>query len=85
MSKDSATGEVIKFYPKNAAEKIDNVLEQAVGVFDRAIIIGYDKNGDFDVRASLNFVQMDIIYALDLFKHRLLNGRGDKVNSHITE
>lgn len=66
--------EIIKLYPKNAAGKIDNVLEQAIGELDRAIIIGYGKDGSFDVRASLNFVQRDIIYALDLFKHRLLNG-----------
>lgn len=67
-------GDIVKFYPNNAAEKIDNVLEQAIGQYDKAIIIGYDKNGHFDVRASLNFIQMDIIYAVDLFKHRLLNG-----------
>ena len=40
---------VIKFYPKNAAENPDNVLEQAVGAYDEVLIIGWDKNDELIV------------------------------------
>lgn len=73
-------GDIVKFYSSNAAEKIDNVLEQAIGQYERAIIIGYDKDGYFDVRASLNFKQKEIVYAIDLFKHRLFNGDYNETN-----
>lgn len=66
--------EVVKFYPKNAAQNPDAVLEQAVGVYDQVFVIGYDKDGSFDARASLNFPMRDIFFALDTFKFKVLNG-----------
>lgn len=33
-------GGVVKFYPPNAAEQADNVLEQAMGVYSDVLIIG---------------------------------------------
>ena len=33
---------VVKFYPADAAKVADNVLEQAIGVYDEVLIIGYD-------------------------------------------
>lgn len=66
--------EVIKFYPANAAKNPDAVLEQAVGVYDQAFIIGYDKEGKLEVRASLNFEMRDIFFAMEAFKHKVLSG-----------
>jgi hypothetical protein len=68
------TDNVVKFYPKDAAKNPDAVLEQAVGVYDKVFIIGYDKDGTLDVRASFNFKMRDIFFALDAFKFMVLNG-----------
>lgn len=66
--------EVVKFYPSNAAKNPDMVLEQAAGVYDQVFVIGYDKHGALEVRASLNFTMRDIFFAMDAFKFRVLNG-----------
>ena len=66
--------EVIKFYPANAAKNPDAVLEQAVGVYDQVFVLGYDKDGELEVRASLNFKMREIFFAMDAFKHKVLNG-----------
>lgn len=65
---------VVKFYPKGAAANPDVVLEQAVGVYDQVFVIGHNKDGKMDVRASLNFKMRDIFFALDAFKFKVLNG-----------
>lgn len=36
-------GDVLKFYPKDAAMKADNVLEQAIGEYEDVLILGYDR------------------------------------------
>lgn len=69
--------EIVKFYPKGAAINPDNVLEQAVGVYDQVFIIGYDKDGTLSVRSSLNFKLREIFFALDAFKFKVLNGDYD--------
>lgn len=65
---------VVKFYPKDAAKNPDAVLEQAIGAYDQVCIIGYDKDGQLDVRASLNFKMREIFFALDAFKWKVMNG-----------
>jgi hypothetical protein len=69
---------VVKFYPKDAAKNPDNVLERAVGVYDQVFVIGYDKDGKLDVRASLNFKMKDIFFAMEAFKHKVLRGDYDE-------
>lgn len=66
--------EVVKFYPRGAAKNPDAVLEQAVGDYTQVFIIGYNKDGELDVRASLNFEMRDIFFAIDAFKFKVLNG-----------
>lgn len=65
--------DIIKFYPRGAAKNPDNVLEQAVGCYDQVFIIGYDKKGSLDVRASTNFTVADILLVLEEFKFKLLH------------
>lgn len=72
--------EVVKFYPANAAKNPDNVLELAVGVYEQVAVIGYDKNGKLDVRASLNFSCEEICFALDTFKFKVLRGDYEAVD-----
>ena len=69
--------DVVKFYPKDAAKNPDNVLEQAVGVYDQVFVIGYDKDGQLDVRSSTNFQVREIFFALEAFKFKVLNGDYD--------
>ena len=66
--------EVVKFYSKDAAKNPDAVLEQAIGVYDQVFVIGHDKDGALEVRASLNFTMRDIFFAMDAFKFKVLNG-----------
>lgn len=67
--------EVVKFYPKNAADKADNVLEQAVGCYQDVLILGYDHEGNADYRGTTYFSDGgNVLWLLEKFKHLLLNG-----------
>ena len=66
--------DIVKFYPKDAAKNPDAVLEQAVGVYDQVFVIGYNKDGDLDVRGTSNFTLKEVFFALDAFKFMVLNG-----------
>ena len=67
--------DVVKFYPIDAAKDPDNVLEQAIGQYKSMIIIGWDNDGDFDARATLNLKDGgDLLWLVELFKFKLLNG-----------
>lgn len=68
------TSNIVKLYPHNAALNPDVVLEQAAGVYDEVLVIGYDKNGQLDARASLNFDMKSIFFALEAFRHQVLSG-----------
>ena len=68
------TNNIVKFYPKNAAANPDAVLEQAAGVYNEVLVLGYTKDGELDVRASLNFSMKSILFALESFKHQVLSG-----------
>jgi hypothetical protein len=75
--------EVVKFYPKNAAKDADNVLEQAVGQYSDVLIIGYDKEGNFDARATLGLVDGgDMLWLIETLKFKLL--RGDYMKDNET-
>ena len=65
---------VIKFYPRDAAQNPDAVLEQSIGVYDEAVIIGHNKDGELEVRSSTNWTTAEILFALESFKVRMLNG-----------
>ena len=67
-------GKIIKFYPHNAAKDPDAVLEQAIGEYESVFIIGYDKEGNMSPRASLNLDGYELLFLLELFKHKWLNG-----------
>jgi len=67
--------EVVKFYPADAAKNADNVLEQAIGVYDQVIILGWDKDGNLDARATLGMKGGgDVLWLLETFKHKLIRG-----------
>jgi len=66
---------VTKFYPANAAISADNVLEQAMGRYSEVLIIGWDKDGEFDARATLGLKDGgDALWLVEAFKHKLMSG-----------
>jgi hypothetical protein len=65
---------VIKFYPKGSAENPDNVLEQAVGVYQDVLVLGWDKDDVMDCRASLGFTHEQVLWIITKFQLKLMNG-----------
>jgi hypothetical protein len=66
---------VVKFYPKDAAKNADNVLEQAMGQYDKVLVIGWDTDGNFDARATLGFKDgAECLWLVEVFKHKLMSG-----------
>lgn len=77
---------VVKFYPMNAAKNPDNVLEQAIGKYKSVLIIGVDKEGLMDARASIGQRIADILFLMEQFKHNLLSGTyGDPLLDEVEE
>jgi len=71
----SKNGEVVKFYPKDAAKSADNVLEQAMGQYDQVLVIGWNRDGDFDARATLGLKDgAECLWLIEVFKHKLMSG-----------
>jgi hypothetical protein len=65
---------IVKFYSLRAALAPDVVLEHAAGVYEEVLVIGYNKAGELEVRASLNFDMKSIFFALEAFKHQVMSG-----------
>lgn len=63
---------VQKLYPANAAENPDNVLEQAVGVYEKVLVLGFDREGALDCRGSLNLTDDQAVFLVEAFKHQVL-------------
>ena len=68
------TAEIQKFYPADAAKNPDNVLELASGVYETVLILGFDKDGDIDCRASTNLTDRDALWLIEKFKSNMLSG-----------
>lgn len=67
-------GEVVKIYPEGSARNPDAVLEQAVGEYESVFIVGWDKEGNMNVRSSTNMEAKDILWLIEVFKKKMLNG-----------
>ena len=59
---------------RDPAKDPDVVLEKAKGVYESVLIVGYDKDGVLDVRGSTNQDAKSILFMLEQFKSKLLNG-----------
>lgn len=65
--------EVIKFYPSNAADNPDAVLEQAIGELSSVLILGWAKDGSIDIRCSSNQTRRaDILWLMEVARHSLI-------------
>jgi ethanolamine utilization cobalamin adenosyltransferase len=65
---------IIKFPTKNAAVNPDVVLEEAMGKLNSVILIGWNKDGTLDFRASLDLTHAHVLWLMQVAQHKLLNG-----------
>lgn len=65
---------IVKLTSVSTASNPDVVLESAKGEYTKLVILGFNADGWFDPRASLNASSQDILWMLELFKHKLLDG-----------
>lgn len=63
---------VIKLYPKNAALNPDCVLEQAIGSYNEIVLVGYNKSGNLEARASTNIKRKDMLWMIEQLKILIL-------------
>ena len=52
---------VKKFYPANAAENADFVLEQCLGAFEDVVVLGLDQDGGFEIRTTTTLTDAEVI------------------------
>lgn len=65
---------IINLFQKEPAENPDVVLEQAIGNYESVVVIGWNKEGLLDPRASLNIDHKEINWLISKFQQKLLNG-----------
>lgn len=68
---------IISLHTSNDVIGADIVVEEAIGVYENVVIIGWNKEEELEVRASLNLSQSDILWLVETFKARLLSGEYD--------
>jgi hypothetical protein len=52
----------------------DEVLKQADGVYSEVVIIGYDKDGIFDLRSGGKANIAEVAFMLQTAIHKIMNG-----------
>lgn len=62
--------DVIKLYP---AADPDEVLRQAIGQYDSVVVMGWNKDGAFSGRSSLNIEVAEILLLVEIFKAAILS------------
>ena len=66
------TDKVTKLHTKKSAEEPDALLEMAKGDFDSVTIIGINKDGHLEARATTNISTAELLYFLEQMKLHLL-------------
>lgn len=56
------------------ADDADHVIENAKGQYKSVFIIGYDHDDTIQVRASTDLSEAELLWMIQLFKHKLFNG-----------
>ena len=65
---------VVPLFPANAADDPDNVLAQAKGVYKELLLLGWDADGDLNVRATNALDVQSVLFMIEVFKMKLLSG-----------
>ena len=71
--KDKKSSKVVRLYSKNEINA-DSVLDTAEGAYDSVLVLGWDKHGLLDAAASSDLKHSDILWLIESFKMRLING-----------
>jgi len=66
---------IVKIFTANLA---DHILEQSIGNFKQVLVIGYDKEGVLDVRATEKLDLKELLWLIEAFKFNLLSGVYDE-------
>jgi len=61
--------DIVKLRP---AEDPDEVLKQALGVYENVVVVGWTKEDGFSGRSSLNLEVADVMLLIEIFKMALL-------------
>jgi hypothetical protein len=61
--------EIVKLHP---AADPDEVIRQAIGIYDSVVILGWTKDENFSGRSSLNLSAGEAILLVELFKMAVL-------------
>jgi hypothetical protein len=62
--------DVVKLYP---AADPDEVLRQAIGQYDSVAVMGWNKDGAFSGRSSLNIEVAEILLLAEIFKAAIIS------------
>lgn len=62
--------DIIKLYP---ASDPDEVLRHAVGQYNSVVVMGWNKDGAFSGRSSLNIEISEILLLIEIFKATMLS------------
>ena len=62
--------DVVKLYP---AADPDEVLRQAIGQYDSVVVMGWNKDGAFSGRSSLNIEVAEILLLAEIFKAAIIS------------
>lgn len=65
---------VVKLYPPTMADEPDAVLEWAKGNYSELLLLGYDEDGALFVRSTSTLQCKDVLWLIECFKQKLLNG-----------
>ena len=60
--------------PLRPADDPDTVLDRAKGQYSEVVVIGYNHEGELEVRSTTDTDHKEVLWLLGLFKHKLLNG-----------
>lgn len=58
----------------NAADDPDAILEQAKDDYESLLILGWGKDGYLDVRSTTNLKANELLWLIEVFKCKLING-----------
>lgn len=65
---------LIQFPTKNAAIDPDVVLSEAIGSYESVVVLGWNKDGLLDLRASLNIDHKEVNWLMGVAQQKLLSG-----------
>ena len=61
----------------------NKVLDEAKDNYTALLVLGWDKEGFFDVRSTNNLDQKDCVYLSNLLTHKILSGDYAPVNQGV--